>query len=429
MATLIRGGMVFDPASGLDGQVLDILIAQGKVKQIAAGIPSAGADVLNAAGLWVFPGMIDMHAHLRDPGQLHKETIETGTLSAAHGGVTTLLAMPNTTPPLDEPGVIRQFSEDCRNRAHVEVLPVSALTLERKGLEPVSLEANLGAGAAAFSDDGTPVEDVEVLGRIAHEAKRVGALLIEHPEVAVLTKGRPIGSGEIEQRFGFPGQHPEAESIDVFRFGSIAGMNGARAHLTHISAVASLEALAALKKIYPGLITADVTPHHIALTQADYANPQDASKKMNPPLRSEIDRQALIRALKEGLIDCIATDHAPHTAEEKGRGLLAAPPGSVGFETLVPVTYTVLVKENGFSPLEWLRLLTSNPAKILGIERGKIIEGGRADLVIFNPDVSGVVYPEKLISKSKNTAFAGRTYSGAVMATFCKGVPVFSNLS
>lgn len=424
MTRLIRQGRVFSSGLPDDGAVLDIEIDAGVIRQIAPSIDPAGKDVIDASGCFVIPGLVDLHAHFREPGGEQQETFESGSRAAAHGGITTALAMPNTTPPLDHPAILQKITSRLSGAAGIHIALTSAMTLGRKGKEPVDFAANQAAGASAFSDDGTGVSDEAVLLEICRQAAATGALLIEHPENACLSKGAPLSEGSLSQKWGLTGQAAEAESLDILKFGTIAGMLGARIHFTHISTEKSLEAVRFLKKIYGSRITADVTPHHLLLSEND--NPDlDPLKKMNPPLRPESDRAALEQGLLEGVIDAIATDHAPHTAESKQRPFAEAPFGVTGFETWLPATFTHFVKSGKASMKQWLDWVCARPAAILGVPGGRLAVGSPADLAVFGPADEVRIEPGFFLSRSQNSAFLGHAFFGRVRHTLCAGRTVY----
>lgn len=422
---LIRNGIVFDFANGVKGEKLDILVRGNKIVQVKKRIEDEDKDTVNAKGLFVVPGLVDMHAHLREPGQAYKETIDTGTASAAKGGITTVLAMPNTVPPVDNPDIIRSIAQEINKRALVNVLIASATTVGRKGEKAVDFAANLVAGCAAFSDDGSGVQDPKVMLDICAKAAEKKILLIEHPELDFLSNKAPIGTGRLEKLFNMKGQPAEAESLAILLFGTIAGLKGARIHFTHISTEKSVQAVKHLKEEYGKLITCDCTPHHIALSDKDVKSMTDTNKKIFPPLRPESDRKAIEKGLRKGTIDAIATDHAPHSAEEKSGGFEKALPGSIGFETLLPVTYTSLVKSGQISMMEWVKLTSYSPSKILGIKKGSIGKGDIADITVFDPEASATVNEKDIVSKSKNSAFLGKKFNGVVKLTVCDGKVVY----
>lgn len=422
---LVKNGIVFDYAGKINGEKLDILIEGGRIRSIGKKIRKDDPEVVDAKGLYVVPGLVDMHAHLREPGQTHKETIETGTASAAKGGVTTVLTMPNTNPPLDNPPVIAGLAEELRKRSAIRVLIASTMTTGRLGKDSVDMKANLDAGCAVFSDDGSGIQDPAVMSAVCKNAVMNKALLLEHPEMEILSGKAPVSYGRLEKLFGMQGQPAESESLPIILFGTIAGMTGARIHFTHLSTEQSLEAVRLLKQKYGKLITCDCTPHHIALCDRDIKNASDTDKKINPPLRPASDRDAIIKAIRKGLVDAIATDHAPHAAGEKAGTFANALPGSTGFETFLPVTFSELVLKKAVSMTEWVRLVSFGPSMILGIDCGRIAKGRPADLAIFDPETPFTVRKDSLLSLSKNTAFEGRKYFGEVRFTLSAGKIVY----
>ncbi len=422
---IIKNGIVFDCRNKIDGKKLDILIVKDRIKKIAHNIEEKNEPVIEARGLFVIPGLIDLHAHLREPGETHKETIGTGSRAAAKGGITTVLAMPNTKPPVDNPRLIAGLKEIAARDSVIRMLFASCMTKGRLGLEPVDFFRNKKAGCAAFSDDGSSAQDFEVMEKICLAAKHAKALLIEHPEVRALSKNRPLSYGAASKKYSLPGQPAEAESLAIWSLGTIAGMTGARVHFTHVSTQKSIEAVRALKDYYPGLITCDCTPHHLLLSESILLKKLDPDKKMNPPLRPEQDRKAIEEAVINGIIDALATDHAPHSEKEKNLPFEKAPFGAIGFETFLASTYTHLVKKKKVNILDWLKLITLQPARILGIESGRLETGGTASLTLFDPDKSFEIKKENMISRSKNSAFLGMRFSGCVEYTIAGGKTVF----
>jgi dihydroorotase len=423
---LIKGGFVFDYRNHLNGQVLDIRIEDSRIADMRRQIkPSDNEKVIDAEGLYVIPGVVDMHCHLREPGGEHKETVKSGTAAAAKGGITTILAMPNTTPALDNPHVLYRLQSIIKKDAKIEVKAASAMTRNREGFEPVNFAQNKQAGFAAFSDDGDGVGKEHLLYDICYQAKNCGALLIEHPEDVFLSKKEPCSYGKVADILKTMGQPAESESLDILKFGTIAGMIGARAHFTHISTRKSVEAIRMLKRLYPGFITADTTPHHLRLSEDDNLL-LDPNLKMHPPLRPEDDRIAVERGVIFGTIDAIASDHAPHSVEEKELGFMKAPFGVIGFETMLSIVFTHLVKQHRTSMLDMVKLLCANPAKILRLEEGGAIqEGRRADITIFDPDKRWTVKQSGFVSMSKNSAFIDKEVWGWVRVTVSKGEIVY----
>jgi len=426
---IIKNGIVFDSKNNINGKKLDIQIEKGKIKKIAQKISSENDRVINARERWVIPGIIDMHAHLREPGETQKETIETGTLSAARGGITTLLAMPNTIPPIDNPSIIKKIKELIGKKALINVLITSTITKKRAGKQVVSFRENKEAGCIAFSDDGSGLQNLEIMTEACKITAREKILLIEHPEIILLSQKAPLSYGKLSRRLNMTGQVAEAESLSILMLGTIAGINNARVHFTHISTSKSIDAIKLLKEYYPSLITCDCTPHHLILSEEILKNNLDTNKKMNPPLRPESDRKALEKAIFDGIIDAIVTDHAPHLEKEKSLGFQYAPFGTIGFETLLPSTYTFLVKEKGMKILDWLKLLTYKPAIILDINRGSIEKGKSADITIFNPRKKVIITREFFASKSRNSAFLGKKFYGYVEYTIVDGKIIYANLN
>lgn len=420
---IIRNGTLYDGEQYKQGVKTDILIEEGIILEIRENVKGPGPEI-DAEGLIVIPGLVDIHAHLREPGYTHKETIASGTRSAAKGGITTVLAMPNTNPPLDSPQAYNDLREIIDKDALIHVLLASAMTKQRQGKNPVDFSDNLLAGYKAFTDDGSPVENEELLMEICRMAAKSGALLMEHPEHRLLSRNGPVSYGRLADQNGLYGQPAEAESLDILKFGTIAGYYGARVHFTHISTLASVGAVKYLKELYGGLISADATPHHLLFSENH--NPElNPNKKMNPPLRPESDRVAIEQAVLDGTIDCLATDHAPHAEDEKASGFQSAPPGTVGFETFLPATYTHLV-ESGKIPLaRWTALLSDTPSRILRLGAVNIRSGAVADITLFDPKAEWTVQPGDLVSASKNSAFIGESYRGLVVKTICNGKIVY----
>lgn len=421
---IIKGARVFDPVTDGEGSLLDIETEGGAIKRLAPNIAPDGQKVIDGRNLYAIPGLVDIHAHLREPGYESKETVQSGTKAAAKGGITTVVAMPNTNPPMDNSQMFGRLKDIAASDASVEVFAASCMTQGRRGTIPVNFAENKKTGYVLFTDDGSPVNDFRIMLSICNQAAAAKALLMEHPEMTLLAEDAPLSYGELAERTGLKGQPAESESIDILTFGSVAGMTGARIHFTHISTGASVEAIRYLKARYGKLITADATPHHLLLSESDNKD-LDPDKKMNPPLRPEPDREAIEAGLIDGTIDCIASDHAPHQAYEKNAGFEKAPFGCVGFETLLPATYTKLVVSGKMTIPRWLELVSLNPAKILGIDRGTLAAGKKANVALFDPNSSFIVTKDSLVSQSTNTAFAGMELTGKVCYTLCGGRIVY----
>jgi len=424
---IIKNGVVFNNFPEIDGERLDIKIEKGIVRKIAKSIlPSRGEEVIDASSLFVIPGIVDIHAHLRTPGYEYKEDFVSGSNAAASGGITTVVAMPNTMPPLDSPDIILSTYDRLKKESIIEVFLSSAMTKKRDGKEIVDLRKNLKAGAIFFTDDGNDINDLGLIEKLCSAGKNERALLFVHPETHSMTNGKFFNYGKLNEYFRKEGQFVESESHSILLFGLVAIKYRTRIHFTHISSAKSLEVIELLKSIASDLITCDVTPHHLLLTEEDLIKPRlDTNKKINPPLRSENDRKALENGIISGIIDCVATDHAPHSKSEKSLEIERAPFGTTGFETLLPSTYTFFVKNKKINMLDWLKLLSYNPSRIIGIDRGTIKKGGLANITVFNPLEEIFVDENFLTSKSKNNAFIGKRFYGCVYYTIYKGKIVY----
>jgi len=420
---LLKKGRVLDPAQKLDS-VLDVLLVSGKIAEIKSDLQTTADKIIEAKGLIIVPGFIDLHVHLREPGFEHKETIRSGGRAAARGGFTTICCMPNTKPVADSVEIINYIKEKARSESLVHVLPVAALTKGQKGLELANLEELAAAGAVAFSDDGQPVWNSALMRQAMEKAAVLGLLVIDHCEEKTLAADGVINEGQVSRKLKVKGIPASSEEIMVARDIILARETGFPVHLAHLSTAVSVELLAWAKA--SGLpVTAEVTPHHLLLTE-DQVLESGALGKVNPPLRTEADLKALRKALKEGLIDLIATDHAPHTEEEKNQGLEKAPFGINGLETAVPALIDRLVK-NGDLPLERLiEALTLAPARLLKLEdRGRIKPGAEADLTLLNLEGETVVSREEFQSLSHNTPFIGSRFQGKVVMTIVGGRVVY----
>jgi dihydroorotase len=387
---LIRGGRLFDPASGLDGEG-DLLLRGECIAAVGAVEASGEEQVIEAAGLLVLPGLMDIHVHLREPGQEHKETIASGTRAAAAGGFTTVACEPNTTPPRDTAERVGEVLEIARRDAMVRVLPKCAITIGQRGAELTHLEALRAAGAVAASDDGFAVADVEVMREAIAAAKRVGMPLTVHVD----------GPEMIERDIGL------ADELD------------GRVHFSHVSLTEEVELIARARQA--GLrVSGEATPHHLALCRED-APEGNANFKMNPPLASARDRTGVRRGVAIGAISVIASDHAPHAPEEKARPYGEAPPGVIGLETTLAVVWTSLVHPQRVEAEVAVWAMTGGPAEVLGLGAPALREGARGDAVLFDPEREWVVEPEQFASKARNCPFAGRKLRGKVVGTIVGG--------
>lgn len=423
MKLLIKNGRVLDPGQKIDGR-FDLLLVDGLIAEIKTEIDTEADRTIQAEGLLVVPGFIDLHVHLREPGYEYKETIASGSRAAARGGFTTICCMPNTNPVADSPAVINFIQEKAVREAVVNVLPVAAISLGQKGQELAPLAELKAAGAIAFSDDGQPVWNSALMRRAMEETARLGALLVDHCEEKSLAAGGVINEGRVSRELNLPGIPAASEEIMVARDIILARDTGWPVHLAHLSTTGSVELLAWARA--SGIsVSAEVTPHHLLLTE-DSLRDRNPVYKVNPPLRTEADRLALIRALKESWIEVIATDHAPHSEQEKSLGLERAPFGINGLETAVPSLLDGLVR-TGQLPLERLiEALTAAPARLLRLDdRGLIKTGARADLTLLDLEGSTIVTRETFQSKSHNTPFLNKSFTGSVVMTIVTGRVVY----
>jgi dihydroorotase len=424
MKLLVRGGRVLDPSTGVDGR-LDILIADGRIASLGRRL-EAGDElpVIDATGLVVAPGFVDMHVHLREPGFEERETIATGGRAAARGGFTSVACMPNTNPVNDRREVTERILKEARLAAPVNVFPVAAVTMGLRGTELADLADLAAAGAVAFSDDGQPIMDSLVMRRALEIAKPFGTPIIDHCEDRALAAGGVMHEGRVSARLGLRGIPSAAEEIMVGRDIVLAEALGARVHIAHLSTRGSARAVREAKARGVA-ITAEATPHHLVLTD-DLLAGRDPDFKMNPPLRSREDTEALLEALRDGTIDAVATDHAPHTREDKARGIEAAPFGIVGLETAVSVLLDRLVGRRVLSLGRLIGLLSANPARILGLKnKGRIAAGADADLTFLDLEKRVFVDRDSFLSKSRNTPFQGWKLRGAPVMTVVGGRIVY----
>jgi dihydroorotase len=423
-ALLIRGGRVIDPASRLDAKV-DILIENGKVAQIGDGLKAKNAEVFDATGLVVTPGFIDIHTHLREPGREDKETIATGSQAAAAGGFTAVCAMPNTTPVNDSASTTRFIVETAKREAIVRVYPIGAITRGSKGEELSEYGDLKSAGCIAVSDDGRPVQNARVMRRALEYARTFGLPVIDHCEDLDLSKGGAMNEGAVSVAMGIPSAPHVSETIMVERDVLLAEFTGSHVHIAHISTARAVDAVRR-GKARGVRVTAEATPHHLTLTdEAVRAHDYDPVTKMNPPLRSEEDRQAVIAGLLDGTIDAIATDHAPHTTEEKICEFDCAAFGIVGLETAFALCHDRLVKTGALDLTRLVQLLTAGPARALGLPGGTLEKGQAADITIFDPAEVRTVKPESFRGKSRNSPFVSMTLTGWPVATLVEGRVVF----
>ncbi len=405
---VIRGGRVIDPSQGID-QVTDLVIRDGVVLQIGDWDGPANQE-LDAHGLIVTPGLIDMHVHFREPGDEQSETIATGAAAALAGGFTSVACMPNTDPAIDTREAAEFVYLQANRARYCRVYPVGAVTKRRAGEELAEMGQLVEGGAVAFSDDGSPVESAEIMRRALQYTRMFDRAILNHPEVRDLTRGGVMNEGFTSMRLGLPGMPGVAEEIMVSRDILLAADTEGKLHLQHLSTAGSVELVRSAKR--RGIrVTAEVCPHHLALTD-DALESFDSVFKVNPPLRTRRDVEALLEGLKDGTIDVIASDHAPHAPALKELELDRAPFGMIGVETMLPICIKTLIEPGVLDWPELIRKLTINPATILGIDRGTLRPGTEADVTVINPDVEWTIDPERFRSKSRNCPFAGWTVRG-----------------
>lgn len=423
MKLLIKNGRVVDPVSRTD-RTLDILIDEGTIIELQPKIKGAGWQVIDASHLVVAPGFIDMHTHLREPGQEEKEDIRSASLAAAKGGYTSICAMPNTQPANDSGSTTEYIISEATKRAVVNVFPIAAITLGLQGLELTSMADLLSAGAVAFSDDGRCIQNARLMRQALELAHSLGTLIIDHCEDYNLSRDGVMHEGLSSSLFGLKGIPASAEEVVVARDIILAEASGARLHIAHLSTKGGVELVRQAKEKMIG-ITAEVTPHHLVLTDAALES-YDSSLKVNPPLRSQEDSTALIEAVRDRAIDVFATDHAPHTPEEKNVAFDKAPFGINGLETAVSLLLDRLVNKNIISLSQFIEMISSKPAQILGLKnKGRIAVGADADLTILNLQKETVVDVNGFSSKSRNNPFHGWRLKGLPVMTIVSGSIVY----
>lgn len=422
MKLLIKNGRVIDPASNFDAES-DILIEDGKIVKVAKNIKAKSVKTIQAKGCFVMPGFIDLHVHLRDPGFEEKETVVTGAQAAAKGGFTTILAMPNTKPVADNLDVVNYVHQKAKNLAPVNVLQIGAITKEQTGKALSDIAGMVSAGIPAISEDGKSVMNTALYYKAMQIAKENQIPVFAHCEDKDLAANGVMNAGKRAKELGLPGILNEAEDAVTARDIILAKGTGVHLHLCHCSTKGSVDMVRQAKK--EGIsVTAEACPHHFTLSEEDIPK-DDANYKMNPPLRSKEDMEAIREGLKQGVIDVIATDHAPHTAVEKGMSMKKAPFGIVGLETAAALTYTELVLKEYLTPMQMAEKLSCNPAKIIGSEKGTLKEGSVADVVIFDPSRTYQIDAKQFAGKAKNTPFNGRTVTGKVITTIVSGEVVY----
>lgn len=420
---LIKGIRILDPASGKDA-IGDLFIENGCFSIPPSPLPPE-TRIIDGLGLAAAPGFVDIHVHLREPGNEAAETVASGCLAAARGGFTTIVAMPNTNPALDSTAEILALAARAQAANLVHVLPAPCITLGRAGHEVADLPALAAAGAAAFTDDGCTVSSEAVMEAAMRSAASLHKPIMDHALDPKLAGHGVMHQGVYSEKHGLPGIPSEAETVIVARDIELARKTGCHVHIQHLSAAGSVELIRKAREA--GLpVTAELTPHHLALTDADVDPAHPEYHKMNPPVRSEADREELARGLLNGTISCFATDHAPHTAATKANGFRTAPFGVVGLETAIGVTYSLLVRKSRMRLLDWVARWTTEPARILGLPAPTLALGAPADLVLLDLDSEWVVKASEFASKSRNTPFDGWRLTGRAVMTFCDGRLVFN---
>jgi dihydroorotase len=428
---LLKNGIVVDPSQNLMG-VRDVLIerdmgqgtwGKGRILAVAENIIAEDAEVIDCTGKLVVPGLVDMHVHFREPGEEHKETIATGSAAAVAGGFTTVCCMPNTKPPLDDVASIEFVLKRADGVGLCRVLPIGAVSVGLKHEQLVEMASMKEAGAIAFSDDGEPIQDSGFLRKVLAYSKVCDAVVILHCEDKSLTAGGVMNEGLTALRLGLRGMPKAAEVTAIHRAIELAKQTGAKVHIAHVSVKEAVDLIRQAKE--EGFqVTAEVTPHHLTLTE-EAVRDYDTNAKMNPPLRTAEDVVALREALIEGVIDCIATDHAPHAVEEKETTFDDAPFGIVGLETAVGVLWTELVHKANFPVVRLIEAMSTKPCHILGLDGGTLREGSRADVTVIDPETVWTVDAGKFRSKGRNTPYNGWTLKGKVVLTVCGGRIVF----
>ena len=426
---LIRGGRIIDPAQGID-LVGDLLLRDGKVAWLGlrGQIPFEAYPVLEAQGLIISPGFIDLHCHLRQPGFEDKETIATGSRAAAKGGFTTVCCMPNTNPPIDSAAVVEFIQNIAQAEAKVRVLPIGCITKGRRGEELAEMGELAAAGVVAFSDDGNSVSDAQLMRHALEYSLAFGLPIVNHCEDLSLSQGGVMNEGWVATRLGLKGIPAAAEEAMVSRDLALAELTGARLHIAHVSTAGSVDLIRRAKK--QGIsVTAEVTPHHLSLTEEQVLAPipYDTNTKVNPPLRTKRDIEALLEGLRDGVIDAIATDHSPHATQDKLCEFDEAVFGISGFETALG-SLLALMHQGEIELITLISKLTVEPARLLGRgELGALMVGMAGDVTIFDPDAEWMVNPDAFVSKGKNTPLAGNILKGKVMATIVGGEIVYKD--
>jgi len=415
---LLKNGRILDPETNRD-EIADVLIVDDKISKIGKIEPENGTNTIDVTGKLVIPGIVDLHVHLRDMEQTDKETVETGTKAARKGGVTTVLCMPNTVPRLDNEKTIKRYLELIKD-ARVDVHIAGAISKGLNGHELADLGSYHELGIKFITDDGSDIDDEKLLEQAYKKAKELGLIVMTHPEVYTIASNGVVNEGKVSKKLNVPGQPNEKEWKAVERGIRLALKVGTRAHFTHLSTKESVDFIRKAKKT-SNLITCDVTPHHFSLTE-DEVLKLDGQAKVNPPLRTEADRLALIEAIKDGTVDAIVTDHAPHTDEDKPDNLKRSAFGFSELEISLPLTLTELYKNQKIKLMDVIRLMTINPAKLANLRVGRLQEGFPADITIIDLSTEKTINRNEFVSKGKNTPFHGKPLIGWPVMTVVKGM-------
>ena len=413
---LIKNGTVIDPSQGLEQQ-LDLLVVDGKVAKVGKDLPAADR-VVDASGCYVVPGLIDAHVHLREPGDEEEETIASGCAAAVAGGFTGIVCMPNTKPPLDNEGQITFILREAQQVNLCNVYPTGAITKGREGHELAEIGSMLDHGAIAFTDDGKGVADASVMRKAMQYASMFDAMLMQHCEEPSLSGGA-MNAGLVSLTLGLPGITSESEEMMIVRDLLLNRSVGARYHVQHISTAGAVQLVRQAKKDGQR-VTAEATPHHLLLTE-ECCRTFDSNYKMSPPLRTDADVKAVIQGVKDGTIDCLATDHAPHLAEEKELEFPYAPCGIIGMESALALYIKALIEPGHIGWMKLVQLMSTRPAQILNLKKGTLAEGADADITIIDPKLAWTIDPAQFKSKSRNCPFAGWKVTGRAVMTIVDG--------
>lgn len=421
MSLVIKHGHLIEPTAGIS-ETMDVLVVDGKIAQLGKDL--SGETVIDASGCVVCPGLVDIHVHFREPGQESKEDIASGSRAAARGGFTTVVTMANTQPRIDNAGMVEFVQRRARESAVIKIRPAACATKEMKGQEITEMAELKDVGAVAVTDDGLDIRSSRVFRRVLEYARMVGLPYMAHCEDHDLAEGGAMNEGFTATSMGIPGIPKAAEEIAIMRAIRLGEMTGAHVHIQHITSARGMEILREAKRRGSN-VTGETAPHYWTLTD-EAVRDFNANAKMNPPLREESDRLAIIEAIKDGTVDCIATDHAPHTPTEKNVEFQQAPFGILGLETSLALTLTGLVEPGHITLERAIELLSVAGARVLGLEAGILREGGPADLCIFDPKAAWTVDANAFASKSRNCPFIGMTLHGVVKHTLCDGKVVYS---